>query len=141
MTAIIRVVIATAQLLLILGCQSMPSDTRSGNAKEVILAEHLPPEEIRVNVGDEIRWINKSSASISIVFPTRIIGKISCRRNFSGWMSGGAESTLYPNESASLCFSGSIYSTYWVRFTRGRDGDVHRTGAIQIGAPSETALP
>lgn len=135
------IVMAMTQFLLVLGCQSMPSDTRSGHVKELIIRGPLPPEEGRVSVGDEIRWINHSSGSLRIVFPVRIIGKISCRRNFSGWVSGGAEVTLGSNESASLCFNGSISSTYLVRMTRWRGGEVNTTGTIHISDPSEVSSP
>lgn len=82
--AYLCIVMAVTQFLLVLGCQSMPSDTRSGHVKELIIRGQLPPEQVRVSVGDEIRWINHGSASLHIVFPMCIIRKIFCRRNFGG---------------------------------------------------------
>lgn len=137
MNGMVCIVLAATEFLLMVGCQTMPSDTRTGRVRDLVIRGSLDPVDLRVNIGDEIRWTNMTSASIRIVLPTSISDKISCRRNFSGWLSGGTETTLDPDESASLCFGGSTYSTYLVRQTGGRGGEMNVTGAIHVDQPSE----
>ena len=131
------VIIAVMQFIFSVGCQTIPVATQGGRVNEILISDHLTrPIELSINAGDEILWINKSTASIRILFPARVIDKLVCRRNFSGWFSGGTETTLSPNESASLCFGESIYSTYLIRMTGGQGGEVNVTGVLHVGEPS-----
>src|SRR5262249_9351845 len=42
------------------GCQAMPTVTRTGDVKDIIIiiGDNLSPAEIVVGAGDEVRWIN-----------------------------------------------------------------------------------
>lgn len=91
-------------LLALSSCQNLPISTRSGDVLDVSISDRLTTSTIEVNVGDEIRWTNSTVEPVHIVFYDRILEHLSCRRNFDGYYTGGAEAILRPNQSASLCF-------------------------------------
>jgi plastocyanin len=115
MKAVVYLAILTAPLLYMVGCQSLPSASRSGEMKEIVIGENLSPAELRVNTGDEVRWTNKHMVPVRIEFLEPVEGKLSCHNNFGGVMTGRNAATLGPNESASLCFREPVDSTYVVR--------------------------
>jgi hypothetical protein len=139
-------IVVAMQFMYMIGCQSMPLVTRTGDMKEVLVKDNLSPAELSVNAGDEVRWTNKHIAPIQIVFFEPVHNKISCRNNFSGFFTGGIEATLGPNESASLCFRESTYAQYVVRMKSALPGgEVNISGAIRVGRtlgqPSAQELP
>lgn len=130
--AVICGLILTVQFMSIVGCQRLPSATQSGAVKEIFVGADFSPAESGVNTGDEVRWTNKQLTPISIVFPQSVQIKLSCRNNFGGFYNGGIETTLGPNESASLCFHSSI-SHYDVRMHSGvPEGQVNVAGSIRV---------
>ena len=135
--AVAAIAILTAQLMYLVGCQSIPSFSQSGGIKEIFVGANLPPAELSVQAGDKVRWINKRMAPISIVFPQAVHATLSCRNNFGGFYTGGIETTLRPNESASLCFHTPVYFQYVVRMESAlEDGTVNIFGVIRVGKSS-----
>ena len=63
--------IGVLTLMFMGGCESMPTVTRTGEVKDIILGENLSVADIVVNTGDEIRWINKRTVPIRIVLLDR----------------------------------------------------------------------
>jgi plastocyanin len=128
-------------LLAVIGCQSLPTVTRSGEVKDVTIREGLSSAELQVNAGDEIRWTNKRMAPARIVFLDPISDKLSCRNNFGGFLKNGQEATLEPNQSASICFREPGTIRYVVRMQSAiPSGQVSESGRIQIGAsPGRTS--
>lgn len=142
MKPFIYIVIVAAQLMFMVGCQSLSSVTRSGEMKEIFIGNDLSPAELRVNTGDEVRWTNKRMVPIRIVLLEPVHGKLSCHNNFGGFFTGRNETTLGPNESASLCFREPIdskyvvrpiYSRYAVMRPRVPDEKAYVAGAIKVG--------
>lgn len=132
MKVVASIALVAAQLLFMVGCQSLPSVTQSGDIKEIFVSD-LSLAEVSVNAGDEVRWINKRMTSISIVFPQPVHAKLSCRNNFGGFYTGGIETTLGPDELASLCFHTPVSFQYVVRMQSAlEDGKVNITGAIRV---------
>jgi hypothetical protein len=130
------ILIVAAQLIPMVGCQNIPSATRTGDMKEIFVTENVSLAELSVAAGDEVRWTNRRRAPISIVFLEPVHSKISCRNNFSGFFTGGNETTLEPNESASLCFREQTYSSYIIRMNSAVPGEaVNVSGAIRVGGP------
>lgn len=115
MKAGVYIVIVAAQLMYLVGCQSLSSVPRSGEIQEVILGEGLSPAEMSVNTGDEVRWTNTRMVPVRIEFLEPVDGKLSCHNNFGGFFTGRNAATLGPNESASLCFREPLNSKYVVR--------------------------
>lgn len=123
-------------LLTLSACQSLPSVTRTGEVKDVMIHEGLSSAELQVNAGDEIRWTNKRMAPARIVFLDPVSDKLSCRNNFGGFLSRSSEAVLQPNQSASVCFRDPGTIRYVVRMESALPtGQVSESGRIQIGAP------
>ena len=74
-------------VVLVLGCQGMPTVTRTGDVKDVIIGDSLASGEITVNPGDEVRWVNKRGAPVRVILIDPVSDKqVSCKNNFGGWM-------------------------------------------------------
>lgn len=115
MKAILYILMVTAPLMYMVGCQSLSSVPRSGEMKEIFIGEELSHAELSVNTGDEVRWTNTRMVPVRIEFLEPVDGKLSCHNNFGGFFTGRNAATLGPNESASLCFREPINSRYVVR--------------------------
>ncbi len=102
------------------GCESTPTVTRTGDVKDIIIGDKLSAAEVSVNPGDEVRWINKRTAPVRIVFLDPVINeKLSCKNNLGGWMSRGDTARLATNETASACFREVGQFRYTVRMDSG----------------------
>lgn len=100
----------------LVGCGGPPPTTRTGEIHEVKIAEHVAPSEIKVQTGDEIRWVNHRSLPVQLDFLKGALDDVACERGFSNWVGMRRESiAIDPNQSASLCFSNSGKISYNVR--------------------------
>src|SRR5574338_689401 len=87
------------------GCNSLPETTRTAMVHDVKVEEKLSAEMVRVNPGDEVRWINARKLPVRVEVPNVKSDDLSCQRGFSNWMGFFDETArLKPNETASLCF-------------------------------------
>ncbi len=129
----------TLAVLGMAACQNLPLSTPDGDITTVTIGERPTSSVLAVNTGDEIRWTNTSMGPVRIVFKERITSRVSCRRNFGGYFTGGLEAILAPNESASLCFgkSGDLHYTITIRSLTSHD-PVSQTGSIQVGVRHES---
>ncbi len=132
-------------LLLLAGCQtiggeSMPTLTRTGEVRDVIIREGVEPASLTVNPGDEIRWINKRQGTVRVVFLNPMTENLTCQRNFGGPMGFGTKRNEYSaklssNETASLCFRDPAEVKYVVRAeSNDTIGEKNLAGAISIGS-------
>ena len=122
-------------LLLLTGCQSTPTVTRSGDVKDIIVGDNLTSGEVAVSAGDEVRWVNKRTAPVRIVFLDPVSDKqLSCRNNFGGLMTPSDTAKLATNETASVCFRDPGYYRYTVRMESARTtGEVNVSGVVKVG--------
>ncbi|HSV90554.1 MAG TPA: hypothetical protein VLH80_05620 [Nitrospiraceae bacterium] len=122
-------------LLLMLGCQSTPTVTRTGDVKDIIIGDDLSAREIAVNTGDEVRWINKRTQPVRVVFLDPVSDKqLSCKNNVGGWMTPSDTAQLGKNETASACFRDPGYFRYIVRMESAlTTGDINIQGVIKVG--------
>jgi len=122
-------------LLLVLGCQGMPTVTRTGDVKDIIIGDDLSSREIAVNTGDEVRWINKRTQPVRVVFLDPVSDKqLSCKNNVGGWMTPSDTAQLGKNETASACFRDPGYYRYIVRMESAlTTGDINVQGVIKVG--------
>jgi len=125
-------------LLLVLGCQSTPTVTRTGDVKDIIIGDTLASGEITVNTGDEVRWVNKRTAPVRIVFLDPMSDKqLSCKNNFGGVMTPSDTAKLATNETASACFRDPGYVRYTVRMESAlTTGEINVPGVIKVGGQS-----
>ena len=122
-------------LVFVLGCQGTPTVTRTGDVKDIIIGDDLSSREIAVNTGDEVRWINKRTAPVRIVFLDPVSDKqLSCKNNVGGWMTPSDTAQLGKNETASACFRDPGYFRYIVRMESAlTTGDINVQGVIKVG--------
>ena len=122
-------------LLFVLGCQGMPTVTRTGDVKDIIIGDELSSREIAVNTGDEVRWINKRTQPVRVIFLDAVLDKqLSCRNNVGGWMTPSDTAQLATNETASVCFRDPGYFRFIVRMESAKTtGDINVQGVIKVG--------
>src|SRR4029077_9485846 len=92
---------------------------------EVKVGESLSPTEITATQGDEVRWINTTSAAMDIAMDKSLDGIVSCQKGFlsKGWgyLFGGSKpdflviAKLHSHDHVSLCFSTPGTYTYTVQ--------------------------
>jgi plastocyanin len=133
-----------AALLVLGGCQtiggeSMPTLTRTGEVKDVVIREGVEPASITVNSGDEVRWINKRQGDVRVIFLNPVTENLTCQRNFGGPMGFGTKRNEYSaklgsNETASVCFRDAGEVKYVVRAESNDPiGEQNIAGNISIG--------
>lgn len=97
--------------LLTAGCAGVESTTRTGAIHEVSFGEQMTPAILRIEAGDEIRWVNQRSTPVTVEFLEGALDAVSCEQGFSKRgltnLRGAREesTTIKPNGSASLCFT------------------------------------
>jgi plastocyanin len=122
-------------LLFVLGCQAVPTVTRTGDVKDIIIGDDLSSREIAVNTGDEVRWINKRTQPVRVIFLDAVLDKqLSCKNNVGGWITPSDTAKLDKNEAASVCFRDPGYFRYIVRMESAKTtGDINVQGVIKVG--------
>ena len=138
MSAIRNLGICLVVLVFVAGCESMPTVTRSGDVKDIIIGDDLSPKEIAVNAGDEVRWINKRTAPVRIVFlDPAALKQLSCKNNVGGWMTPSDTAKLGKSETTSVCFRDPGYVRYTVRMESGdMTGEHNVSGVVRVGGQS-----
>ncbi|TKB58896.1 MAG: hypothetical protein E8D49_10950 [Nitrospira sp.] len=133
--------LGVALVLSVLGCQGTPTVTRSGDVKDIIIGDNLSSGEIAVNPGDEVRWVNKRTAPVRVIFLDPVADKqLSCQNNFGGMMTPSNTAKLGMNETASACFRDPGYVRYTVRMeSANMTGERNVPGVIKVGGQSGQA--
>lgn len=129
-------------LVFVLGCQGMPTVTRTGDVKDIMIGDDLTSGYIAVGPGDEVRWINKRNAPVRIIFlDPEWDTQLSCKNNFGGWMTRSDTAELATNEAASVCFRDAGTFRYTVRMESGRaSGDLNVSGIVKVGGQGGQAV-
>jgi len=129
-------------LVFVLGCQGMPTVTRTGDVKDVTIGDDLASGDITVNPGDEVRWVNKRTAPVRVVLIDPVSDKqVSCKSNFGGLMTSSDTAKLATNETASICFRDAGTFRYTVRMESARmAGELNVPGVIKVGGQGGQAV-
>lgn len=141
--------IVGAALIILTGCQhslvpdSMPTVTRTGEVKDVVIQDSVSPNSVMAKPGDEIRWINKRQVDIQLIVISPLRDQLICQRNFRRMM--GANRNQYTakverNDTAAVCFRDPTELKYVVRTESDPSGEHSFSGTIKI-APEEQPLP
>jgi hypothetical protein len=107
--------------------ESMPTVTRTGDVKDVVIRDNVSPQTLTAIPGDEIRSINNRQGDVRVIFLNPVVEQLTCQRNFEGFM--GADRNQYTamlgtNDTASLCFRSPGEVKYGVRAeSRDRSGE------------------
>ena len=131
-------------LLFVLGCQALPTVTRTGDVTTIVISNDVAAQEIAVNPGDEIRWSNERTGFVQIVFSAPLLNnQLSCKNNIGGILTPSDTARLAPNETASVCFRNAGFFRYTVRTETGLTfGQISVPGLITVGGNSgEGAVP
>ena len=125
-------------LVCLAGCESTPTVTRSGDVKDIIIGDNLSSGEVVVSPGDEVRWVNKRTLPVRIIFLDPLSDKqLSCKNNFGGWVTPSNTAKLATNETASACFRDPGYFRYTVRMeSAGMTGEGNVPGVVKVGGQS-----
>lgn len=119
------------------GCESTPTVTRTGDVKDIVIGDKLFAVEVLVNPGDEVRWVNKLTAPVRIVFLNPISeGQLSCKNNFGGVLTPSGSAELATNQSASVCFQNPGSYPYVVSVESALDGQINVPGIVTVGEQS-----
>ena len=138
----VKVLIAGAALLAtaagcasIRGTDSISDTTRTGAIHTVNFEEHMRPANLRVQPGDEVRWVNQRSTAVTVEFLGDALDEVTCQTGFSSLLRRQQETaTIRPNESASLCFGKVGTVTYNARMESPvAGGQTIESGTIRIG--------
>ena len=134
--------LGVALVFFVLGCQGTPTVTRSGDVKDIIIGDDLSSREIAVSPGDEVRWVNKRTAPVRIVFLDPVSDKqLSCKNNFGGLMTPSDTGQLTMNETASLCFRDAGTFRYTVRMESAKTtGELNVSGVVKVGGQGGQAV-
>ncbi len=134
--------LGVALVFSVLGCQGMPTVTRTGDVKDVIIGDNLTSSETTVNTGDEVRWVNKRTQPVRVIFLDAVSDKqLSCKNNVGGWMTPSDTAQLGKNETASVCFRDPGYFRYIVRMESSKTtGDINVQGVIKVGGQGGQAV-
>jgi plastocyanin len=122
--------------LFLVGCASLPETTRTGVIRDVKIEHDLTPSDLLAQIGDEVRWVNHRSGSVTIYFLGGALDHVSCGRGFSNFLGIKKESaTIKPSESGSLCFSQVGFISYNVRMAdMVPGGELIEAGTIRVGS-------
>ncbi len=129
-------------LIFVVGCQGMPTVTRTGDVKDIMIGDDLTSGYIAVSPGDEVRWINKRTAPVRIVFlDPEWDNQLSCKNNFGGLMTRSDTAQLGTNETASVCFRDAGTFRYTVRLESDRaSGELNVSGVVKVGGQGGQAF-
>lgn len=120
------------------GCGSMPTTTVTGAVLMVAIQEHVSPEVLIANPGDEIRWQNVSDKTVRIgLLGNRAFDHVSCQHGFMQFGLLQDFVTIEPGGFASLCFSrtGIVRYNVWMD-TDDLRGSMSPTATIKIEGSS-----
>ncbi len=114
-----------------------PKTSRSGEIQTVNIETEPHPADVRVNVGDEVRWVNHRSLPVYL----ELVGDVtlSCERGFSNFIGMRSESVkIKADKSVSACFSTVGLVKYNLRMEDAVPGGKQLTsGTVQVGDPTK----
>ena len=127
--------LATAGCATIAGTAGIADSTRTGAIHDVRFEERMTPSTMRVQVGDEVRWVNQRSTPVTLQFLGDALDDVVCQSGFSSLLRRQQEeATIRPNESASLCFGTVGTVTYNARMDSPvAGGQMIESGMIRVG--------
>lgn len=130
-----RKFLAGAALLATVGCASVANTSRTGVIHDVTFEERMTPANLRVQPGDEVRWVNQRTNNVTVEFLGDALDDVTCREGFSSLIGRRQEeATIQPNKSASLCFATAGTVTYNARMDSAvAGGQMIESGTIRIG--------
>jgi plastocyanin len=115
MSSINRVILCTA-LLAVAAAPIIEEHFADRGIHEVRFEERMTPANLRVQPGDEVRWVNQRSMPVTVEFLGDALDDVTCQRGFDNLIGRQQEmTTIHSNQSVSLCFGNPGTVTYNAR--------------------------
>lgn len=111
-----------AMIWLVAGCAAARTPSRGNVVHTVNVAQDIKPLQIDAGKGDEIRWVNKRTHPVAVIFPGTDATRISCLNGFEAIDRSILSAVVQPNSSASLCFTQQGKYDYQVRLDENMAG-------------------
>jgi plastocyanin len=128
--------IALLSLVFLSGCANAVPISSSIRTHFIQIREQVSPQNLYVNVGDEVRWQNLRPDPVKVSLLTRHHPDlVSCEKGFTRFGAMEDTATIPPREYVSLCFSkpGTIQYNVWLNPADPR-GSMTPTANIQVSA-------
>ncbi len=139
--------IVGSALIIVTGCQhslvrdNLPTMTRTGEVKDVVIQDSVSPTFVTAMPGDEIRWINKREADVQVTVISPVKEQLACQRNFSGRQERDRNqytAKVERNDTAAVCFRDPTELNYVVRTESGDPNGEHSIlGTIRIATEGQ----
>jgi plastocyanin len=121
-------------LAFVFGCANTSTVSSSIRTHLIQIREQVSPQDLYVNVGDEVRWQNlrPDPVKVSLLSHHRL-DLVSCEKGFTRFGAMEDSATIPPREYVSLCFSkpGTIQYNVWLNPSDPR-GSMTPTARIQV---------
>lgn len=120
-------------------CAGIPEISRTQVVRDIKVEMQLQPDDLTVEPGDEVRWVNLRNEWILVQIADLDSSDLQCERGFSNWHGAMVESVkVQPNESVSLCFREPGIVLYNVRAeTSVGGGKVVLPGTVRVDETDE----
>ena len=97
----------------------------------------IEPLQINAGKNHEVRWINRRSQPIAVIFPRSDESRLSCRKGFKD-IGGVLSAEIAPNASASMCFAELGKYDYRVRLDETQPAaETDRNASVWVVARGE----
>jgi plastocyanin len=125
---------AIAAMTLTVACAG-PATTRTGVVHDIRVAEGPVPDDLIVNPGDEVRWVNSRTLPMRVDLVNVNPNDVSCERGFTNMFNTfKGSATVKPNETASACFVQAGVVSYNLRMDSALPGGQKIVpGVVRIG--------
>lgn len=101
---------------LISACASLPTTSRSGAVHDIVITEdRISPQDLIVQIGDEVRWVNHRLNPVWVYFFRDTLDEVSCANGFSLFWANEEEAVIAPGQSVSVCFAKEDAISYTVQ--------------------------
>ena len=124
-------------LIITAGCGTPSSGSKGSTVHMVQVGPKIDPLQINAGKDHEVRWINKRSQPIAVIFPRSDESRISCRTGFKK-IGSVLSAEIAPNSSASMCFSELGKYDYRIRLDENQPtAAIDRNASVWVVARGE----
>lgn len=88
-----------------MGCRKRPTVSGGKDVTNILITEQFSNSAVTVRPGDEVRWTNRRTTPVRVIFLSSVVGRLSCNYGFSGFMEPVESALLAPDEKAGVCFT------------------------------------
>lgn len=112
-----RIAAAVLCLGTLAGCANHGQAKGPGETHDIRILDHISPQQLHVQVGDEVRWHNLRTTPVTIGLLSPLTSdRVSCGKGFTRFGLLDDSATVPPGGYVSLCFAraGAIHYNVWL---------------------------